>query len=380
VTLAIEPASASVVRRIFEMYAAGSGYTRIAKRLNDERLSGPWGGSWDGSAIREMLRNDAYRGARIYGRTKKIKTAHGTRSKRPRPEEARTIKEGAHPAIIEPALWERVKDRREAVAKVYQASGHRFGTTRSVQTQFLLTGLLKCGVCGANFATRVAHTLRGGGRYFYYGCAFRARRGKAVCDNPTLLPQDAIERDLLDLLQQAVLTPATLARLLKAVNAKLCAQATISRPRLTELRKALALVDREIANYTRAISKGNFTSLEHALTAAEQRRGSLQAELAKLDGGQPSATIQLTPGALDRHLQGMTEKLRSGVNGKVREAIQQSVARILVGGDGDLTIEAKLEGLLGVGQGLVPLPEEDGTPLRHTTLINGRQWTVMTVA
>ena len=34
------------------------------------------------------------------------------------------------------------------------------------------------------------------------------------------------------------------------------------------------------------------------------------------------------------HLQGMTEKLRSGVNGKVREAIQQSVARIVVRVDG----------------------------------------------
>ncbi len=44
----------------------------------------------------------------------------------------------------------------------------------------------------------------------------------------------------------------------------------------------------------------------------------------------------------------MTEKLRSGVSGKVREAIQQSVARILVGVDGSLTIEAKPGGLLGV--------------------------------
>ena len=171
---------------------------------------------------------------------------------------------------------------------------------------------------------------------------------KAVCDNPTLLPQETIERELLELLQQAVLTPATLDRLLKAVNAKLRAQATISRPRLTELRKALALADREISNYTRAIGKGDFASLEHALTAAEQRRASLQSELAKLDGGQPSATIQLTPGALDQHLQGMTEKLRSGVRGKVREAIQASIARILVGGDGSVTIEAKPDGLLGV--------------------------------
>jgi hypothetical protein len=125
----------------------------------------------------------------------------------------------------------------------------------------------------------VAHTQRGGGQYYYYECAFRARRGTSVYQNSTLLPQDAIEREVLDILQQAVLTPATLDRLLSEVNARLRAQATVSRPRIKELRKALTQVDREIANYTRAIAKGDFTSLEQALAAAEQRRTTLQTEL-----------------------------------------------------------------------------------------------------
>jgi len=148
-----------------------------------------------------------------------------------------------------------------------------------------------------------------------------------------------------------------------------------------ELRKALAQVDREIANYTRAIAGGDFTSLDAALGAAEQRRATLQADLAQLDGGHPSAVIQLTPAALERHLEGMTEKLRSGVNGKVREAIQQSVARILVDVDGSLTIEAKSSGLLGLkdrvghlpGKGPGRLIEFDGSSGSH------RQWGIFGV-
>ena len=378
VTLAIEPVEAAIVRRIFEMYSTGMGYIRIVKKLNAEGVPGPWGGTWAGSAIREMTLNEAYRGARVYGRIKKIKTAQGTRSKRPRPEAAQTIKEGAHPAIIDPALWERVKTRREAVAKAYAGNAAHFGATKSVQTQFLLTGLLQCGVCGANFATRVAHTQRGAGRYYYYGCAFRARRGTSVCQNSTLLPQDAIEREVLEILQQAVLTPATLDRLLAIVNTRLRAQATVSRPRIKEIRKALTQLDREIANYTRAIAKGDFSSLEQALAAAEQRRTTLQAELAQLDGGQPSTVIQLTPAALERHLQGMTEKLRSGVNGKVREAIQQSVARILVGGDGTVTLETKPDGLLGVKAIQVRLDgEKEGGLLQQSFhSASDRRWRV----
>ncbi len=63
--------------------------------------------------------------------------------------------------------------------------------------------------------------------------------------------------------------------------------------------------------------------MEKALAPAEHRLATLQTELTRLDGSQQSAVIQVTPAALECHLQGMTEKLRSGVNGKVREAIQQ---------------------------------------------------------
>lgn len=162
------------------------------------------------------------------------------------------------------------------------------------------------------------------------------------------------------------------------MNAQLRAQATASRPRIKELRRALTLVEREIANYTRAIGKGDFSSLELALGAAEQRRATLQAELARLDGNQP-AVLQLTPVALGRHLEGMTEKLRSGVNGKVREAIQQSVARILVGVDGTVTLETRPDGLLGVKGIHVHLDaeEEKGTIQQSFHSSSDRRWRVI---
>ena len=63
------------------------------------------------------------------------------------------------------------------------------------------------------------------------------------------------------------------------------------------------------------------------------------------------------------------------MNGKVLEAIQ-SIARILVGVDGNLTIEAKPGGLLGLEGNLGQVGgQEDPTLLTPTTLsIAGRQW------
>gem|GEM_PF-2089374 len=100
----------------------------------------------------------------------------------------------------------------------------------------------------------------------------------------------------------------------------------------------------------------------------------------RLDGNQQPAVVHLTPTALERHLQGMTEKLRSGVNGKVREAIQQSVTRILVGVDGSLTIEAKPGGLLGVNGTIGQSESQEGWALiePRTLSSGGRVWKLVT--
>jgi hypothetical protein len=72
--------------------------------------------------------------------------------------------------------------------------------------------------------------------------------------------------------------------------------------------------------------------------------------------------VQLPPATLERHLQGMAEKLRNGQNGKIREAIQQSVARILED-SASLTIEAKPGGLLGVDGTLAQVECQAGQAL-----------------
>jgi hypothetical protein len=197
----------------------------------------------------------------------------------------------------------------------------------------------------------------------------------------TLLPQTAIEAELLDILQRHLLTPAVLTRVFATANARLRAQAAAARPRVKELRKALTQVDREITNYRRAVARGDFRSLDAALGAAEQRQTALQAELARLDGNPQQAVVQLTPAALDQRLQGLTDKLRSGVNGKVREVIQRAVSRILVGVDGDLTIEAKPGGLLGLDGplGQVRAPEASALLVPTVHSRNGRQWTLGTM-
>ena len=114
-----------MVRRIFTSYSEGLGYKRIAVVLNEECVPAPGGGSWDVSAIRSLLRNEVYRGWLVLGKTRKVRTLEGKRTKVARPAGEWIIAKGAHPAIIPDDLWDRVHQRLYRVTTAYQAAGLR---------------------------------------------------------------------------------------------------------------------------------------------------------------------------------------------------------------------------------------------------------------
>ena len=67
---------------------------------------------------------------------------------------------------------------------------------------YLLTGILKCGLCGANLiivAGKGKKTKRK-----YYGCSERFNRG--ACSNTLTIRQDVLERNFFSGLQREVLT------------------------------------------------------------------------------------------------------------------------------------------------------------------------------
>ena len=72
----IEPTEANVIRRIFELSAAGRGVKAIAKRLNAEGAPSPRAQcgrsqTWAPSSVRAVLFRDVYRGVITWNRTRK---------------------------------------------------------------------------------------------------------------------------------------------------------------------------------------------------------------------------------------------------------------------------------------------------------------------
>lgn len=141
--------SAAIVRRIFDDYLTGSSATTIADRLRREGVPAPMGGEWRFGAITRILGNPCYAGQYVYGRRNEMGKKAG--------EPAYKV-DGAIPPIVTLKEFERVQAmRRERAGKA----------PRSLASEYLLSGLIKCGKCGHPVNGSMGSTKR------YYVCTNR---------------------------------------------------------------------------------------------------------------------------------------------------------------------------------------------------------------
>ena len=241
VQLEIHSEQAPIVRRIFEMYAAGDSLATIAKTLNSERVTAPQPPrtrimqAWCTSCIREMLRNERYRGVFVWNRTRKERnpdTGRKLSRARPQAEWQRIAVPGWR--IVSEELWERVERQIKLVNQ--QFGSKRFGGLNRTDSsrRYLFSGLLICGTCGSHIVIG-----SGGGKSGHprYGCPSHRYRG--VCSNKLTIRQDRLEDQLLSAFEDRVLRPDLLTY-------------TLSRFR-TELQKKLAEMQRSERDSSKSV-------------------------------------------------------------------------------------------------------------------------------
>jgi site-specific DNA recombinase len=126
--LASDPLAAPSVRRIYDLYLAGSGYKQIATVLTKEGIPSPSahdrsrnshrsGHAWAMSAVRKILANPRYLGFHVSGRTKKAdilldpdipSLGHVTRQQWQDPDEWVTASIQTYEAIVDEMTWRQV--------------------------------------------------------------------------------------------------------------------------------------------------------------------------------------------------------------------------------------------------------------------------------
>ena len=203
----ILPEEAEIVRRIFQMYADGYSYARIAKRLNEEGVQSPHPSrngcirSWGHTGVREMLFNERYRGRIIWGRTTKVKNPETRRTEvRKVPPSEWITKDMPNLRIISEELWEaaHAQNRRKNQKTSSARNGGMYRTVAS--RTYLFSGCLQCGLCGASMVI-----VGKSGAYALYGCPYNRYRN--VCKNNLKIRQRRVEDQLIEKLAASLRSP-----------------------------------------------------------------------------------------------------------------------------------------------------------------------------
>jgi len=130
-----DPKTAPVIQRIFQECLAGKGLKAIAQSLNADGIVSSTGKKWGTTSIEKILHNEAYTGTMLWG--KRTKTAGRTGN-----SSAPLRTEGAWPALIAKATFTKAQSRLAARAP-------RLVHPREVDSPYLLSGIIRCGECGA---------------------------------------------------------------------------------------------------------------------------------------------------------------------------------------------------------------------------------------
>ncbi len=200
-TLEVDPATAPVVKEIFESSLSGYGLKEICRTLNDRGITNR-GKRWYKGGLHYLLTNEAYTGTAVWGRTTKVEKAQ---------DPVRV--EGAWPALVSRELFDAVQQAMRDRAPKVQRPGR-------VGSKFLLSGLLKCGVCGRPYSGQGAKS----GQFAYYVCGTLFREGAGTC-SARYLNAPRVEDFIVEKIRERILTEETIVELVTLVAEEINAMA-----------------------------------------------------------------------------------------------------------------------------------------------------------
>ena len=210
-TLTVNSKEAEIVKIIFSKFVnEGLGADSICDYLNQhgyqkKKVKKNELNYFSRGLIMKILDNPVYIGKIAYGRTATEKVK-GSRDqyKRVKTDDYMLI-DGIHEAIVDQELWEAARIRRKA-------TGVKWNKTHSLEHEHILSGILRCPVCGSGLVGTVRRRKnKKSGEYkddFYYKCLHRKKIDDIhFCNFRLVLNQDEINHQTEEIILDMVADP-----------------------------------------------------------------------------------------------------------------------------------------------------------------------------
>ena len=214
--LLIDPETAPVIRKIYDMALDGWGCMRIAKRLMEDKAPITHVKTqtecdvnyyyWSAGRISHILRNPFYKGAHLVCRTHQKGIRSGTVDIIPR--EDWEIIENCHEAIVTPEEWDKVQELIDGRPAIMEGNACPFYN--------IFHGIIYCATCGKSMQVRYEKVGRTGKNRFtgkmrepidkaYYICQTYNRLGKNACTSHKIEARDLYDLVLKDIQELAAM-------------------------------------------------------------------------------------------------------------------------------------------------------------------------------
>ncbi len=311
-TLEVDPATAPVVKEIFEKSLRGSGLKELCKELNERGITNR-GKRWYKGTLHYVLRNEAYTGTAVWGKTSKAGEA------------ADPVRvEGAWPALVSRELFDDVQHAMSERAPKVQRPGR-------VGSRYLLSGLLRCGVCGKSYRAQGAKS----GRFAYYICGTLFTEGAGTC-SARYLSAPKVEDFIVEKIRERILNEETIVELVTLVAEEIDAIAGEMSGRLEVIEAELSDVRRRLEKLYEAIETSDLTleilsprifSLRHREEQLESARDDAERQLERRRVELPTTDV------IRKYVADFREFLKEGTIPERKALIRNFVEGIEVVGD-----------------------------------------------
>lgn len=308
--LKINPDEAKIVTLIFNLYIDRNlGVKGVASHLNEKGLLRR-GKLWSTSTIHLVLKNTVYKGQKLFNQRE-------WRTGEAKPENE-VIK-----ISVDPIVTEEVFDLAQ-----YKREQRRPSRThpKRLSSPRLLTGLLRCGDCGA--AMTMATGTGMGGTYNYYRCTTKSKKHIGLCSSKPV-PMEKFDRQILNGLAEKVFTPERVAFMLTELKQKIDGSGID----ISDLQKQVKVVQHKIDKLYDAIENGYLPMDEETksrMDGHKTKRAEIQAKIENYQYSPKASVDTIDSKDVDNWCGLLREKLLDPKSGFAKEYLQLLIKEIVL--------------------------------------------------
>lgn len=343
---------AGVVKLIFEKYAAGVGYNQILEHLNSMGYRTKRGRPFGKNSLHSILKNEKYVGTYIFNKRLE-KNLSGKRNPTLKSESEWIVVPDGLPAIVDKETFDIVQAK---MARNKEISG-----AFRAKELYLLSGLVKCGECGASMYGNTRMCGRNKSNYSSYRCSGRANH--QGCRNKEVR-RDYIDNFVLDELYRRLFSDVSLQTLASMLNEYNRKASLDSSEELNQAKARLEETQDRIRSIVRLVMDSGISTetVGEELRQEEERKRFLEKYLQEL--ARKNKVAEISEAKVNKLLERSKEFVRTHNVAECRNFIDAYVKQVVVYDD-KVEVFFKINVPDEASGAVVPLKSEESTQELH---------------